>query len=129
MVPLSEAPEEKLTERQMKYQQRKEEAKAPKAKGFLGHESDGEVRQHFKQLAQLMDTNSNPWDAQGEDQVMIHRRTPTGQIDVDDLLSSFYRCPRVAVDHRYRVRTRAAKARRQIVAVIASTRRRGVLYL
>jgi len=66
MVPLSQAPEEKLTERQIKYVQKKKAMVAPKAKGCLGHESAKEVRQHFQDLADLMDTAANPWDAGGD---------------------------------------------------------------
>ncbi|GAB5358359.1 hypothetical protein AAMO2058_000450700 [Amorphochlora amoebiformis] len=67
MIPLSKAPKEKLTERELKYQRKKQEMAKPKPKGVLGHESAAEVRDHFRNLADMMDTSTNQWDAGGDD--------------------------------------------------------------
>lgn len=48
MIPLSEAPDEELTERQQKYIQNKQQQfEVEKPKGFLGHTSHEEVQQHY----------------------------------------------------------------------------------
>lgn len=62
MTPVSEAPEEKLTDRQKAYQKRKLETKKPKEKGCLGHETADQVRDHFRGLADMVD-GGNRWDA------------------------------------------------------------------
>jgi len=62
---LSTAPKEKLTQRELKYRAHKQMVAKPKAKGVLGHESAQEVREHFQNLAEMIDTTSNMWDAGG----------------------------------------------------------------
>lgn len=69
MVALSKAPKEELTQRQKEYKKKLSEKDKPKAKGCLGHETDEQVRNHFRNLADIIDTTSNPWDAgAGSDQ-------------------------------------------------------------
>ena len=64
MTPLSKAPPEKLTERQLKYRLAKKEKEKPKPKGCLGHETREQVQNHFRALAEEMD-GTNQWDAGG----------------------------------------------------------------
>jgi len=48
MIPLSQAPEEELTDRQQKYiSMKQKEFQEDKPKGFLGHSSQAEVEQHY----------------------------------------------------------------------------------
>jgi len=62
MEPLSSAPVEELTERQIRYKQQLVDAQKPKAKNAMGHSSVEEVQQHFAQLAEA-GPRHNRWDA------------------------------------------------------------------
>lgn len=63
---LADAPEEELTAKQKKYQQRLVAAAAPKQKGILGHETKEEVQEHFRKIAEVGMVSSNRWDAAPE---------------------------------------------------------------
>jgi len=65
MTPLSKAPKQDLTERQVRYQQQLAAKDAPKAKGILGHTSADEVRQHFRDISKEL-PSANRWDARAD---------------------------------------------------------------
>jgi len=77
MTELSKAPQEELTDRQKKYQQRlideEQKAKAPKVRGATGHTNAQEVREHFTKVATTLPTR-NRWDAPQDN----------SQVDVDE---------------------------------------------
>lgn len=62
LTPLSEAPEEELTDRQKRYQEQISKRDAPKVVGPMGHQNAAEVQQHFKTIASQL-TGKNRWDA------------------------------------------------------------------
>lgn len=73
MTALSAAPEEELTERQIKYASKLAADSAPKAVGALGHTSAEEVRDHFVRLAGNVG-GANRWDA----------KVDNSRVDVDE---------------------------------------------
>ena len=73
MEPLSEAPEEEMTEKQLKYAAKLAADSAPKAVGALGHTSAEEVKQHFLGL-QANVAGGSRFDA----------RVDNSRVDVDE---------------------------------------------
>jgi len=63
MTPLSEAPAEEKTELQKRYDAHLASKEAVKPKSFMGHTDAEQVKDHFRQVAQVMPTR-NRWDAQ-----------------------------------------------------------------
>mmetsp|Transcript_29906 Transcript_29906/g.58639 ORF Transcript_29906/g.58639 Transcript_29906/m.58639 type:complete len:932 (-) Transcript_29906:221-3016(-) len=62
MELLSEAPEEEVTERQMRYKAQLLAEKEPEITNYMGHKTTEEVNQHFIEKAKDMPTR-NRWDA------------------------------------------------------------------
>lgn len=69
MIKLSEAPEEKLTERQMKYHQMKQQATEEESKvNFLGHRTTEESVEYFREKAARMPVSSGRFDAKANEE-------------------------------------------------------------